>query len=95
MFVDYVGVNRIKSGHGLGEVFLGYFRAQKDMTGVDSVATLFDKLYDMEAILGLNYFGDFLRIVEVECHSRIFGHKLPAAHETDFAATHGLGGFGI
>ena len=53
------------------------------------------KLYDMEAILGLNYFGDFLRIVEVECHSRIFGHKLPAAHETDFAATHGLGGFGI
>jgi len=54
MVVDNVGPHRVKTVDGLCEILFSYLGAQQYVARVDAVAALFDQLYDMEAVLGLD-----------------------------------------
>ena len=76
MVVYNVGAYRVEALNGLVEVFVGHFRAQKYMAGVYSLATLFNKLYDVVAVFGFYNLRYFFGVVEIECHGCILSHKI-------------------
>ncbi len=58
------------------------------MAGVYSLATLFNKLYDVVAVFGFYNLRYFFGVVEIECHGCILSHKIGTPFEADFAAAH-------
>src|SRR5699024_3583100 len=80
---DIVG-NRVETGIGFIQLLIRHFGLQQDMTGVDTVATFFDQLDDMETILRLYDFRDLLGILQVESDIGVFGNHLPVTHKTGF-----------
>ena len=85
--VDNVYADAVETGESIGEVFFCYFGTEKDVAGIDAVASLLDELDNVEAIFGLYDFRHFLGVVEVECDGSKLGHELSATHESHFATT--------
>ena len=57
------------------------------MAGIDTVTTFFDQLDNMEAEFRLHNLGYLVRILQIECHIRIFRYQLSPAHKAEFTTT--------
>ena len=50
------------------------------MAGIDTVTTFFDQLDNMEAEFRLHNLGYLVRILQIECHIRIFRYPVSYTH---------------
>ena len=81
--------NRIQTCTSLCQFFFRNFRTQQNVTGIDTVTTLLNQLDNMITEFRLNNLGDFLRILQTECHIRIRRVHHTTSHESAFAAFYG------
>ncbi len=64
--------------------FFSNLRAQQDVSGVDAVAALLDKLNYVVAIGCFNYLGHLLGVIQVKSGSGIFRLEMTATEESGF-----------
>ena len=70
-----VVAHRVQSRQCVGQVLVAHLGTEQDVTCVDAIAALLDKLDDVEAVVGLDNVRHTLAVVQVECRRGILGQQ--------------------